>query len=293
MRPAVAGAGATGPARMTEPAGTVDLHLHSTASDGTVAPAEVVRSAWKAGLSGVSLTDHDTVDGLAEAEAEARRLRMAFLRGAEFSANEPGRSVHLLAYGFEPSAPGLLELAERHRKDRLRRAREMVERLNRLGLPLAWERVEAETGRAAPTRAHVARALVGSGLVPELEEVFRRYLSRGRPAFVEKRRTPPAEVIDRVHEAGGVALLAHPGREHGEPEIRRWVESGLDGVELRHPANDPAVRSRLGALVEELGLLRSGGSDWHGPEAHRAPIGSERVPRRWMEEIVARSAGGA
>lgn len=277
---------------MTEAGETVDLHLHSTASDGTVAPAEVVRSAGRAGVRGISLTDHDTAAGLAEAAEEARSLGLAFLRGAEFSANEPGRSVHVLAYGFDPSSQGLVRLAEAQREDRLRRAREIVERLNRLGLPLAWERVEAETGDAAPTRAHVARALVGAGLVPGVEEVFRSYLSRGRPAFVEKRRTPPAEVIERVHEAGGVALLAHPGREHGEAEIRRWVEEGLDGVEVRHPSHGAAARARLEALAAQLDLLRSGGSDWHGPDTHRAPIGSEGVPLRWMEEIASRCDGG-
>lgn len=270
--------------------GPVDLHLHSTASDGTLPPAEVVRHAKAAGLWGVSLTDHDTVAGLEEAAAEAAEAGLAFLHGAELSANEPGRSVHLLAFGFDPADRGLGEFMEAYRADRIRRAREMLERLHELGVPLRWESVEEETGEAAPTRAHVARALVRTGLVPAIEEVFQRYLSRGRPAFVEKRPTPPSDAIAKVHAAGGVALLAHPGREHDEAAIRRWVEDGLDGVEVLHPANDPGVRARLDALADELDLLRSGGSDWHGPDTHRAAIGSLAVPGRWMEEIRARCA---
>lgn len=263
----------------------VDLHLHSTASDGTLAPAEVVRRAAEAGLAGVSLTDHDTVDGLAEAQAEAERLGLRFLVGAELSANEPDRSVHVLAYGFDPEDPGLAKFFREYRRDRVRRAREMVERLNDLGVPLSYGAVEAEAGEGVPTRAHVARALVGEGLVPDERTVFRRYLSRGRPAFVEKRPTPPASVFRRVHEAGGVAILAHPGRTHGPEQIRRWIDQGLDGVEVRHPRNDPAVRRRLEDLASEHGLLRAGGSDWHGPEADRAPLGSQEVPASWMEAI--------
>lgn len=268
--------------------GVCDLHLHSTASDGTLPPAEVVQRARDAGLRGLALTDHDTAEGLPEAEAEAAALGLAFLRGAELSANEPGRSVHLLAFGFDPKEPSLVTFLERYREDRLRRAREMLRRLNQLGVPLSWDRVVDETGAAAPTRAHVARALVGSGLVPTMGRVFSHYLSRGQPAFVEKRPTPPSEVIERVHAAGGLVLLAHPGHLHGEREIRRWVEQGLDGVEVRHPEHGPELRARLERLCEQLDLLRSGGSDWHGPDAQRAEIGSQQVPVEWLERIVAR-----
>lgn len=267
----------------------VDLHLHSTASDGTLPPAEVVRRAAAAGLAGLALTDHDTVDGIAEAAREADALGLAFLPAAELSANEPGRSVHLLAYGIDPTDGELQAFLSRFREDRLRRAREMVERLRALGLELEYAAVEREAGEAAPTRAHVARALVRERLVGSHEAVFRRWLSRGRPGFVEKRPTPPGEVMRRVRAAGGVTLLAHPGRTHGEDVIRRWVSEGLDGVEVRHPDNPPDVRARLEALVRELGLLRAGGSDWHGPAARRPEPGSEEVPMEWMEEIVARS----
>lgn len=267
----------------------VDLHLHSTASDGTVRPSGVVEEADEAGLAGVSLTDHDTADGLEEAAREADRRGLRFLPGAEISANEPGRSVHVLAYGFDPGDPDLLEFFAAYRQDRIRRAREIVERLNRLGIELSYEAVERQAGEAAPTRAHVSRALVSGGHVPDERTVFGKYLSRGKPAFVEKRPTPPAEVFDLVHAAGGVTVLAHPGRTHGPSEVRRWVEEGLDGVEVLHPRNDPPVRRRLDRLAEELGLLRGGGSDWHGPgDGRHASLGGQRVPAGWMDRIEAR-----
>lgn len=277
--------GGTGPAAESS---YVDLHLHSTASDGTRAPVEVVRSAAAAGLGGLSLTDHDTVDGVEEAAAEATRLGLDFLIGAELSANEPGTSIHLLAYGFDPADSELLAFMAAYRSDRKRRARAIVGRLREQGVSLAYEAVERETGAAAPTRAHVARALVAEGLVPTQQAVFDRYLSRGRPAYVEKRPTPPSVVMERVHAAGGVVVLAHPGRHHDARDVRRWAEQGLDGVEVLHPSNAPEVRRRLAQLAEELGLLKSGGSDWHGPGTHRSELGSERVPARWLQEIAER-----
>lgn len=275
----------------------VDLHLHSTASDGTASPAEVVRRAAEAGLTGISLTDHDTVGGLAEARQEARRRGLDFLTGAELSANEPGRGVHLLAYGFDPADPGMNDFFATFREDRVRRAREIVRRLNGLGVDLAYEAVAREATGGLPTRAHVARALVREGHAPDEETTFRRWIARGGPAFVEKRPTPPREVFELVHGAGGVVLLAHPGREFGAAEIRRWVKEGLDGVEVRHPRNGPGVRTRWKKLAAELELLKGGGSDWHGDDDRHAGVGSQNVPARWMEAIEercsARSAGPA
>lgn len=271
----------------------VDLHLHSTASDGTAAPEEVVRRAAEAGLSGISLTDHDTVGGLEEARAEARRRGIDFLPGAELSANEPGRGVHLLAYGFEPTDPGMSEFFRTFREDRVRRAREIVRRLNELGVDLDYDAVSREATGGLPTRAHVARALVREGHAPDEETTFRRWIARGGPAFVEKRPTPPRQVFEMVHAAGGVVLLAHPGRAFGADDVRRWVDEGLDGVEVLHPGNDPGVRTRLNHLASELDLLRGGGSDWHGEEDRHAGVGSQDVPASWMEAIEARCRTGS
>lgn len=270
----------------------VDLHLHSTASDGTLRPAEVVRACAEQGLAGISLTDHDTVDGLREASEAAERHGLRFLVGAEFSANEPDRSVHVLGYGFDPDDPDLEAFFSSYRRDRVRRAREIAERFRSLGVPLEYEAVEREAGEGVPTRAHVARALVRQELVRSEQEVFDRYLGRGKPAFVEKQPTPPGEVFGKIHAAGGVAVLAHPGWAHGPEEIRRWAAEGLDGVEIRHRSNAPPVRRRLEQLAEELDLLRTGGSDWHGPMDDRRPQpGSQEVPMAWMEAVTSRCSG--
>ena len=264
----------------------VDLHLHSTASDGTRSPTEVVREAARRGVTGISLTDHDTTDGMEEAALEAERSGITFLVGAELSANEPGRSVHILAYGFRPDAPGIRRFFSDYREARNQRAARIVERLQGQGLGIGLDDVMAEAGDGVITRAHIGRALVRIGAVPDQQTVFGRYLSRGGPAFVEKPPTPPERVFDMVHRAGGVTVLAHPGRTHGASAIRRWAEQGLNGVEVLHPHNKPNVRRRLAALADELGLLRAGGSDWHGPDSARAELGSEQVPTEWMENIA-------
>ncbi len=248
-----------------------------------------MRHAAASGVAGLSLTDHDTVEGLDAAAEEARRLDLAFLPGAEISANEPDRSVHVLAFGMNRTDDGLLEFLSELRTDRVRRARAMVSRLRSLGVRLDYGAIKTQCGEAAPTRAHVARALVAEGLVPDADTVFRRYLKRGGPAYVAKKPTPPAAVFEIVHTAGGVAILAHPGQTHGEREIARWRREGLDGVEVLHPQNREDVRARLRALCRRMDLLPSGGSDWHGPSPGRE-IGSQRVPLRWLEAIRERVA---
>ncbi len=248
----------------------------------------MVRAVAAQGLSGLSLTDHDTIAGVEEARSEAIRLGLDFLVGAELSANEPDRSVHVLAYGFDPTNEELLAFLERFREDRLRRAGEMVQRLNEHGVELELEAVMRQAVGGLPTRAHLARALVEEGLVPDVHAAFHRWLGRGRPAFVEKRSSPPAEVFALVHRAGGVALLAHPARDFSESDLERYIAEGLDGIEILHPANGPSVRATMGRIVRRFGLLRSGGSDWHGPGSGGGEPGSQRVPEIWMREIERR-----
>ncbi len=267
----------------------VDLHLHSQASDGVLTPTEVVRAVAERGLTGLSLTDHDTVAGVEEAREEASRLGLEFLVGAELSANEPGRSVHVLAYGFDPTHPDLLAFFDEFRVDRLTRAERMVRALNEHGVPLHMEAVMREAVGGLPTRAHLGRALVTEQLVPDIHAAFYLWLARGKPAFVEKRPSPPAAVFDLIHRAGGVALLAHPGKDYSDADLHRYIDEGLDGIEILHAANGPSVRARLGRIVRDAGLLRSGGSDWHGPDSGGSEPGSQRVPEAWMKAIVERT----
>lgn len=279
-------AGPPGTAESPTVGARVDLHLHSTASDGTRSPRDVAREAAHRGLAGFSLTDHDTVDGLEEAAAEAADLGLRFLPGAELSANEPGRSVHVLAYGFDPADPSFREFLSGWRETRHRRAERIVELLREQGVPLRLDDVEAEADGGVLTRAHVGRALVSRELVPNQSAAFDRWLSRGRPCFVEKPPLRPAEVFERVHAAGGVAVIAHPGRDDVADQIRRWSREGVDGVEVLHPSNSPALRRRLRGLATEMDLLQTGGSDWHGQEPHHRQLGCEEVPEAWMDGLL-------
>lgn len=224
------------------------------------------------------------MDGLEEAAAEARRLDLDFLVGAELSANAPGKSIHILAYGFDPGDRGMRAFFREFRTDRLRRTNEMVQRLHSMGAEITFDDVMAEAGRGVPTRAHVGRALLRGGWVREENEAFRRFIARGRPAFVEKMSTPPERVCELVRRAGGVTILAHPGRDYTLAEIAAWMDQTFDGVEILHPRNGPGVRRALERLADEGGLLRGGGSDWHGTDSG-APPGSQRVPAGWMKEI--------
>ncbi len=267
--------------------GYVDLHLHSTASDGILSPTDVVREISARGLRGFSLTDHDTVGGVEEAAAEAARLGLDFVVGAELSANAPGRSIHILAYGFDPADGDMRAFFRDFRADRLRRTDEMVKLLRTLGPSITVDDVMAEAGDGVPTRAHVGRALVSGGWVREQNEAFRRYIARGKPAFVEKKPTPPEEVCALVRRAGGVTILAHPGRDFTQAELGAWMAGSFDGVEILHPRNDPGVRRTLEQLADQKDLLRGGGSDWHGAD-WGAPPGSQMVPIEWMRAIERR-----
>jgi len=266
----------------------VDLHLHSNASDGTLEPARVVHEAARRGAEGVSLTDHDTLDGNDEAGHEADRLGLAWIPGAEISATEAGQSVHLLAYGVTAGSAALDALLVEIREDRQHRAREIVNRFNELGVPVELEAVEREAKAGVPTRAHIARAIVASGLMPTVHSVFQQYLADNGPAFVEKREVFPSTVFGCVHEAGGVVVLAHPGRSHPDEQIVSWAAAGLDGIEIMHPKNHGSRRDELRAIAYRLDMLVTGGSDWHGPGAGGMEPGTERVPVDWMEKVAAR-----
>ncbi|MER3460489.1 MAG: hypothetical protein C4303_04910, partial [candidate division GAL15 bacterium] len=186
-----------------------DLHTHTTASDGTLSPRELVREACAAGLKVLALTDHDTTEGIREAQGEAARLGIELIPGVELSTHVPGSEVHILGYFVDWHEQQLAGLLRRLRKGRVNRAREMVRRLNQLGVPLTFEDV-ARHADGAVGRPHVARALVAGGYVASFEEAFTRYLARGRPAYVERERFTPEEAVQVILQAGGVPVFAHP-----------------------------------------------------------------------------------
>ncbi|PTM91323.1 PHP domain-containing protein [Streptomyces sp. VMFN-G11Ma] len=247
----------------------IDLHAHSTASDGTDTPAELVRNAAAAGLDVVALTDHDTTRGYAEAIA-ALPEGLTLVTGAELSCRIGGISMHLLAYLFDPEEPALLAERELVRDDRVPRAQGMVAKLNALGVPVTWEQVRRIAGEGSVGRPHVATALVELGVVASVNDAFTQdWLADGGRAYVEKHETDPFEAIRLVKAAGGVTVFAHPaaakrGRTVPESAIAEMATAGLDGIEVDHMDHDEDTRARLRGLAKDLGLLTTGSSDYHG-----------------------------
>jgi len=273
----------------------IDLHCHSTASDGTDTPAELVRNAAAAGLDVVALTDHDTTRGYGEALA-ALPAGLTLVTGAELSCRIDGVSMHMLAYLFDPEEPALLAERELVRDDRVPRARGMVARLQELGVPVTWEQVARIAGDGSVGRPHVATALVELGVVPTVSDAFTPdWLADGGRAFVEKHETDPFEAIRLVKGAGGVTVFAHPGaskRGHTVPEsaIAEMAAAGLDGIEVDHMDHDEDTRVRLRGLAGELGLLTTGSSDYHGSRKTVA-LGEYTTDPEVYGEITRRATG--
>ncbi|MEV8597139.1 PHP domain-containing protein [Streptomyces sp. NPDC052013] len=247
----------------------IDLHTHSTASDGTDTPADLVRKAAAAGLDVIGLTDHDTTRGHAEALA-VLPAGLTLVTGAELSCRLDGISMHMLAYLFDPEEPALLAERELVRDDRVPRAKGMIAKLNALGVPVTWEQVARIAGQGSVGRPHIATALVELGVVPSVSDAFtEEWLADGGRAYVEKHETNPFDALRLVKGAGGVAVFAHPaaskrGRTVPESAIADLAEAGLDGIEVDHMDHDPDTRARLRGLAKELGLLVTGSSDYHG-----------------------------
>ncbi|MER8008938.1 PHP domain-containing protein [Streptomyces sp. NPDC094149] len=273
----------------------IDLHTHSTASDGTDTPAELVRNAAAAGLDVVALTDHDTTRGHAEATA-ALPAGLTLVTGAELSCRVDGVSMHMLGYLFDPEEPALLAERELVRDDRVPRAQGMVARLNELGVPVTWEQVRRIAGDGSVGRPHVATALVELGVVATVSDAFTpEWLADGGRAFVEKHETDPFEAIRLVKAAGGVTVFAHPGaskrgRTVPEATIAEMAAAGLDGIEGEHMDHDPDTRARLRGLARELGLLVTGSSDYHGSRK-TCVLGEYTTDPEVYGEITRRATG--
>lgn len=271
----------TGPAAPGAPtASFVDLHSHSTASDGAFAPAVVVREAHKAGIAAIALTDHDTTAGLSEAVEEGARLGIRVVPGIELSAVEQDSETHILGLHLGSTAPIDAKLAEL-RDMRRNRASRIVDLLNANGVRIAFESVLHQAGTAAIGRPHVARALIAEGWAIDSRDAFDRYLASGRPAFVPKEQLTMRDAIRLIHDAHGLAVVAHPGQHGTRERIESLVNDGLDGVEVRHPGHSNEDMLRLMALVEHFQLVPSGGSDWHGVPGPRT-LGSMKVPMEWL-----------
>ena len=273
----------------------IDLHSHSTASDGTDPPAEVMRRARAAGLDVIALTDHDTLAGHAEARG-ALPPGLALVPGMELSCRLDGHSVHLLAYHVDPAHAGLAEQLHAITTDRLRRARDMVGKLRELGVDITWERVAAIAGDGVVARPHIARAMVAAGAIARPDQAFTpEWIGPGGRAYVSRYALDAEDAVRLVFSAGGVSVLAHPGVPQGgwkigDEAVARLAAAGLAGLEVAHPDHDDAERIRLAALAATLGLVSSGGSDDHGSlTGHR--LGCETIAPGEYERLVSRAAG--
>jgi 3',5'-nucleoside bisphosphate phosphatase len=273
----------------------IDLHSHSTASDGTDPPAEVMRRARAAGLDVIALTDHDTLAGHAEARG-ALPPGLALVPGMELSCRLDGHSVHLLAYHVDPAHAGLAEQLHAITTDRLRRARDMVGKLRELGVDITWERVAAIAGDGVVARPHIARAMVAAGAIARPDQAFTpEWIGPGGRAYVSRYALDPEDAVRLVSSAGGVSVLAHPGVPQGawkigDEAVARLAAAGLAGLEVAHPDHDDSERIRLAALAATLGLVSSGGSDDHGSlTGHR--LGCETIAPGEYERLVSRAAG--
>jgi len=270
-----------------------DLHLHSTASDGSDAPRDVVRRAKDAGFAAIALADHDTMDGVPEALAEAERLGIECIPAVEYSCLDEGREVHLLGYGMDPADEVLRAQLERLRSGRFDRARAMVDKLNELGIQIDWARVKELAGDENVGRPHVASAMLEAGYISSIAEAFtEEYIGSGGRAYVERVKVTPEEAIRQIRAAGGVAVLAHPGRFRGDDRIEdevieRYIEAGLQGVEVFYSKHTQAMVEHYLALTKRHGLLATGGSDDHGRYKDEVLLGQVRLPYSYVVELKA------
>lgn len=264
-----------------------DLHLHTQFSDGTFTPEELVLHAQKNGLSCIALTDHDTVEGCARAAAACAAVQMGFIPGSELTAEHEDTEVHILGYFLDTENKVLLDRIAQFQSVRQHRIHEMVAALNKLGIPLKVEAVFALANCKSPGRPHVARAMVKEKLIGSLDEAFERFLKKGRPAWVPKTKMSALESVELIHQAGGLAVMAHPGLNRTDEIIPALVEAGLDGIECFHTKHSTVMSERYLEIAEEYDLLVTGGSDCHGYSKNKPLIGTVKLPYTHVEKLMA------
>jgi len=265
-----------------------DLQLHSTASDGSDSPSEVVRRAHALGFSALALTDHDTMAGIPEAMASAQSFGLTLIPACELSTlDADDRQVDILAYGVSPDDADFSSVLQTIRGGRLGRAFLMVEKLNECGYPVSWERVQAIAGGENVGRPHVARAMVEAGIVPDVKSAFTpEFILDGGRCYVQRVKISPEEAIERIHKAGAVAVAAHPGRTRlTDEEIGRLVGHGLDGLEVYYSAHTEHETAHFEELADRLQLLVTGGSDDHGDLNEGRLMGRVRLPWEHVERL--------
>ncbi len=273
---------------------TVDLHLHTTASDGRSTPRELVAHAVAGGVSVMAATDHDTIAASAEVQAVAREHGIEAIAGIEITAVESGRDVHILGYFVDTADAALAAFLGAQREGRVARVEAIGIRLAELGVPVDIEPILAKA-RREPNRSvgrpQVARAMVEAGHVIDTRAAFDRWLAEGHPAFIPRMGATPETVIEIIHLAGGMASIAHPGKTRIDARLASLRDAGLDALEAFHSDHDPATVARYTRLADDLGLLVTGGSDFHGDPGHGLMPGSVTLPAPHWERLLDRRHG--
>ncbi len=273
----------------------IDLHLHTNASDGRCSPAELVARAAAAGLSVISVVDHDTFAAQPEVDAAAAAAGLRTLPGIEITSVWQGLDVHVLGYYLDPASPDLERFLTAQRDDRIRRVREILERLQGLGCAVDLEQVLAPAGQRVPHavgRPLVARALVERGYVADIQDAFDRYLRAGQPAFVPRIGPTPPEVARRIVAAGGIASLAHPGLLNHDELIPGLVSAGMQAIEVYHPDHGVETVARYRAIADRHGLAVTGGSDYHAEPTREPLLGRVTLPPDDFERLEMLAAAG-
>ncbi len=272
--------------------GYVDLHLHTTASDGVLSPSEIVRYAKAKGLQAIAITDHDTVEGLSEGLSEGEKIGFEVIPGVEISAVHSSGSMHLLGFFFDHHHPLINERLGYLQKARAERNPKIAERLNQLGIELTYEEVLKASGGGQVGRPHFAQILLEKGYVRSFQEAFDRFLKNGAPAYVDKFRFTPKEAIHFIIEAQGIAVLAHPktlnlkGYLEFEKLILQLIDQGLKGIEVYYPEHSALEMAQYKILAEKYGLLMTGGTDYHGIDKNGLDIGTGRGEMKLPYSIV-------
>jgi len=262
-----------------------DLHLHTNFSDGTYTPEELVAQAARNHLAAIALTDHDTVEGCERAAIACKAVEIEFIPGAELTAEQNDNEIHILGYFLNTQNKKLLEEIAKFQADRQNRIHEMVARLNQLKVPLRVEDVIKLANCRSPGRPHVARALVKAGFCSSLDEAFERFLKKHRPAFVPKTKISSQVAIELIHQANGLAVMAHPGLNRTDEVIPDLVDAGLDGIECFHTKHSTAVSEHYLEIADKYNLLVTGGSDCHGMSKGRPLIGTVKLPYQHIEKL--------
>jgi len=265
---------------------SVDLHIHTTASDGSMSPKQVVEMAANLNLKAIAISDHDTVDGIEEALIYGKKLGIKVIPAIEFSSRFNDRDIHILGFFIDYRNHKLHEFLNVLRKERVERAGKIVDCLRRLGLDIDFDEVLSTAGGASVGRPHIAKVLLAKGYIETFSDAFSRYLKRGAPCFIEKFVYPLKETIDIIHEVGGFAVFAHPGLARLDEHLHEFIAMGLDGVEAYHTEHSEQDTERYIKLARENNLVVSGGSDCHGIQStHGLRLGTVYVSDEVVDDL--------